>query len=179
MFIYFYLWCNRWAKTCAKLGVCGRSMSESCHPAVDRRGSRPALLQCGAERVDSPNACDSHLIIFSLSSLLGTLEVWPTGHTLSRDGRSSKLKPRTGEMGCFADQAHTSGRSLNPVFASTSSHSLLCLVGFHTTKLHIKNFKHPVSLLLLVWGTLPLPKLQDRVNPLGQTIPFLLTPPRR
>lgn len=58
-----------------KLGVCGRFMFESCHPAVDRRGSLPALLQCGAERVDSPNACDSHLIIFSLSSFLGTLEV--------------------------------------------------------------------------------------------------------
>lgn len=49
----------------------------------------------------------------------------------------------------------------------------------HAAKLHIKIFKHPVSLLLMVWGTLPLPKLQDRVNPLGQTIPFLLTPPRR
>lgn len=158
--------------------MCGRFMFESCHPAVDRRGSLPALLQCGAERVDSPNACDSHLIIFSLSSFLGTLEVWPTGHTLSRDGRSSKLKPRTGEKGCFADQAHTSGRSLNAVF-HLLPHTLLCLVGFHITKFHIKNFKHPVSLLLMVWGTLPLPKLQDRVNPLGQTIPFLLTPPRR
>ena len=37
----------------------------------------------------------------------------------------------------------------------------------------------PISLLLLVWAKLLLPELQDRADPLGQTIPFLLTPPRQ
>lgn len=59
---------------------------------------------------------------------------------------------------------------------SVTGDLLLCLLG---PKIYTLGTWDPLSLLLLVWGKLLLPELQDRADPLGQTVPFLLTPPRQ
>lgn len=52
----------------------------------------------------------------------------------------------------------------------------LCLL---RPKIYTLGTWDPLSLLLVVWGKLLLPELQDRADPLGQTVPSLLTPPRQ
>lgn len=129
---------------------------------------------------------------------LGTLDLWPTGNTVSGGGESSKPKPRHWGKGVFivvylVDTSTTHYKMLklllclhDSLFAFTFTHCgkvswdlWQWLLNFLGPNIYTVGAWNPLSLLLVVCGKLLLPELQDRADPLGQTVPFLLTPPRQ
>lgn len=119
---------------------------------------------------------------FSLSSFLGTLDLWPTGHTVS--GGVGEQQTWTGGAegtgGPHIDNKHSCKLCCVCMTILTSTLTNFRLINLVSCACLGQTFAHewpetpfPCSFWFLV--SLFLPELQDRANPLGQTVPFLLT----